>query len=59
MSKTNKILLSLLGIFLIILTGAAILMVSFTQRMKEFVHKIIEKEKRILSLSKNLPPLRK
>ncbi|MET3317577.1 UNVERIFIED_ORG: uncharacterized protein involved in outer membrane biogenesis [Peribacillus simplex] len=29
MSKTKKILLSLLGIFLIILAGAAILMVSF------------------------------
>ncbi|KON69279.1 hypothetical protein AKG34_11220 [Peribacillus butanolivorans] len=44
MSKSKKILLSLLGIFLIILAGAAILMISFTQRMKAFVHKIIAKE---------------
>ncbi|WP_375088875.1 hypothetical protein ACDZ29_23500 [Peribacillus sp. RS7] len=34
MSKTKKILLTLLGVFLIILTGVVILVFSFTQSMK-------------------------
>ncbi|MFS0763974.1 hypothetical protein [Peribacillus phoenicis] len=34
MSKTKKVLLTLLGVFLIILAGVMILMFSFTQSMK-------------------------